>query len=142
MRISGASGKATYLSYITCSPHHAGTGHISTHIEAYTLLRICPRLPEDAQQRTLKSTTAKLQAATKTTGEFRYFDPATFPRSDVPFVKPWAKVDIDATSFARTPHRRSVTDIRGAPGPFGTVFCGFLVFFVFCREATDFDDHR
>jgi len=75
-----------------------------------------------------------------TTGEFRYIDPATFTRSDVPFVKPWAKVDIDATSFARTPHRRSVTDIRGAPGPFGTDISGFSVHHAPCREATDFDD--
>ncbi|CAK7222488.1 hypothetical protein SCUCBS95973_004858 [Sporothrix curviconia] len=50
-----------------------------------------------------------------TSGIFRYADPATIADSDVPFVKPWAKVDTDVTSFARTEENRPVRNVRDAP---------------------------
>ncbi|CAK7270548.1 hypothetical protein SEPCBS119000_004145 [Sporothrix epigloea] len=56
-----------------------------------------------------------------TCGVFRYADPATVADSNVPFVKPWTKVDTDVTSFARTEVSRPVHNIRDAPADQFTV---------------------
>lgn len=50
-----------------------------------------------------------------TSGAFRYADPATIVDSDVPFVKPWAKVDTDASSYGRLEKQKSVANVRDAP---------------------------
>ncbi|KAG8156421.1 hypothetical protein KVR01_013762 [Diaporthe batatas] len=66
-----------------------------------------------------------------TTGVFRYIDPATITDSEEPFVKPWAKVDTDATSFDRTERKRSVANIREAAQngtEFGVDISGFAVY--------------
>lgn len=66
-----------------------------------------------------------------TTGIFRYIDPATIVDSDKPFIKPWAKVDADVTSFSRTERKRSVTNIREAASTgtdFGVDISGFAVY--------------
>ncbi|KKY31044.1 putative methyltransferase [Diaporthe ampelina] len=66
-----------------------------------------------------------------TTGVFRYIDPATITHSEEPLIKPWAKVDTDATSFERTERRRSVADIREAAAngaEFGVDVSGFAVY--------------
>lgn len=80
---------------------------------------------------------------TMTTGTFKYLDPATITQSDEPFVKPWAKVDVDQTSFSRTERRRSVSDVRAAPGgfsAFGTDVSGFAVHHAPAREKAFTDD--
>ncbi|KAK3329130.1 methyltransferase [Apodospora peruviana] len=72
-----------------------------------------------------------------TTGVFRYLDPATI----TPDTKPWSKVDIDATSFARTERRRSVTDIRSSgETEFGTDISGFSVHLLPAIEKSFTDD--
>ncbi|CAK7268213.1 hypothetical protein SEPCBS57363_002980 [Sporothrix epigloea] len=64
-----------------------------------------------------------------TSGIFRYADPATIADSDVPFVKPWAKVDTDVTSFARTEVSRPVHNVRDAPvDQFSVDSSGFALF--------------
>ncbi|POS75756.1 methyltransferase [Diaporthe helianthi] len=66
-----------------------------------------------------------------TTGIFRYVDPATITDSEEPFIKPWAKVDTDATSFDRTERKRSVANIREAAQngtEFGVDVSGFAVY--------------
>ncbi|KUI64897.1 putative acetylxylan esterase A [Cytospora mali] len=69
--------------------------------------------------------------STMTTGVFRYIDPATITQSEDPFIKPWAKVDTDATSFERTERKRSVANIRDAIAngtEFGIDISGFAVY--------------
>ncbi|KAJ0104267.1 methyltransferase [Diaporthe amygdali] len=66
-----------------------------------------------------------------TTGVFRYIDPATITQSEEPFIKPWAKVDTDSTSFERTERKRSVANIREAATngtEFGVNVSGFAVY--------------
>lgn len=65
-----------------------------------------------------------------TTGVFKYIDPATVTLSEEPFVKPWSKVDADATSFERIERKRSVANIREAAAngtEFGVDISGFAV---------------
>lgn len=61
-----------------------------------------------------------------TTASFRYADPATMNAAGSP-LKPWSKVDTDASSYGRTERRRSVTDIRTATlaSQFGVDAVGF-----------------
>lgn len=81
------------------------------------------------------------QLRTMTTGIFKYLDPTTISQSDEPFVKPWAKVDVDATSFQRTERRRSVANIRDAGfSAFGTDVSGFAVHHAPAREKSFADD--
>ncbi|KAK3341867.1 methyltransferase [Lasiosphaeria hispida] len=64
-----------------------------------------------------------------TTGTFRYFDPAslTTTPSGTP-IKPWAKVDTDATSsYTQTSRTLPVSNIRDASAPFGTDVSGFAL---------------
>lgn len=56
-----------------------------------------------------------------TTSTFRYIDPAAD-------ANPWAKVDTDVTSFQRVERKRSVSNIREAPGDFGVDISGFAVY--------------
>ncbi len=63
-----------------------------------------------------------------TTGVFQYIDPATVTASDEPFLKPWAKVDTDATSYGRTERELTVANIRDFPADaFGTDVSGFAL---------------
>jgi hypothetical protein len=79
-----------------------------------------------------------------TTGTFKYLDPTTITQSDEPFIKPWSKVDADVSSFSRVERRRSVSNIRDAPGggfsAFGTDVSGFAVFEAPAREKSFTDD--
>lgn len=75
-----------------------------------------------------------------TTGIFKYADPATIKDSDVPFIKPWAKVDSDVTSFKRTEHKRDVTNIRDAGVNFGVDVSGFGVYKYLAKENEFTDD--
>lgn len=80
---------------------------------------------------------------TMTTGTFKYIDPTTITQSDEPFVKPWVKVDADVSSFSRTESRRSVSDVRAAPGgfsAFGTDVSGFAVYHSPAKEKSFTDD--
>lgn len=83
-----------------------------------------------------------------TTGSFRYLDPATIS----PSSPPWAKVDVDSTSYSRTSRSRSVTNIRdfvdthssSSPQPdnFGTDIdvAGFAVYHAPAQEKSFTDD--
>ncbi|KAH8911229.1 hypothetical protein BR93DRAFT_874324 [Coniochaeta sp. PMI_546] len=76
-----------------------------------------------------------------TTGTFKYLDPTTISQSDEPFVKPWAKVDADVSSFRRTERRRSVTNVRDAGfSAFGTDVSGFAVYDAPAKEKSFTDD--
>ncbi|CAK7211408.1 hypothetical protein SBRCBS47491_001116 [Sporothrix bragantina] len=76
-----------------------------------------------------------------TSGIFKYADPATITDSDVPFVKPWAKVDTDVTSFARTEENRSVRNVRDAPaGEFAVDRSGFALFHAPAKEQLFTDE--
>lgn len=81
-----------------------------------------------------------------TTGEFRYLD----PESISPDVNPWAKVDVDFTSYTRTTRTFPVTDFRDCLGlhtssqvrAFGTDIdiAGFAVYRSPARETSFTDD--
>ncbi len=78
-----------------------------------------------------------------TAGVFRYADPATIAASDQPFIKAWAKVDTDVTSYTRAPRRRPVANVRDASGgfaAFGTDAAGFAVLHAPARETAFTDD--
>jgi hypothetical protein len=76
-----------------------------------------------------------------TTGTFRYIDPASVTQSDVPFIKPWAKVDVDVSSYTRTERRRSVANIRDfPPDHFSTDKSGFAVYHHPAQEKSFTDD--
>ncbi|KAK2668738.1 hypothetical protein RAB80_016118 [Fusarium oxysporum f. sp. vasinfectum] len=47
-----------------------------------------------------------------TTGLFNYIDPTSSLDDNGNRVKPWAKVDVDQTSFERSQHKRDVVDIH------------------------------
>jgi hypothetical protein len=64
-----------------------------------------------------------------TTATFRYADPTTIADSDVPFVKPWAKVDSPVSSFKLIEKELPVANIRDfSSHDFGTDASGFAVF--------------
>ncbi|CAK7205268.1 hypothetical protein SEUCBS139899_008035 [Sporothrix eucalyptigena] len=76
-----------------------------------------------------------------TSGAFRYADPATIVDSDVPFVKPWAKVDTDATSYARYEKTLPVGNVRDAPaGDFAVDRSGFALFHAPAEEKLFTDE--
>lgn len=62
-----------------------------------------------------------------TTSNFRYIDPTSVEDSDVPFVKPWAKVDTDGQSFKYTSRSADIINIRGRESEFSTDISGFSV---------------
>jgi len=74
-----------------------------------------------------------------TTAVFRYLDPATISRDAAPFVRPWAKVDSDVTSYARKTVPASVHNIRASPEDFGVDVSGFAVY-NFPAAEKDFTD--
>jgi hypothetical protein len=63
-----------------------------------------------------------------TTGSFKYIDPTSYVKSDVPFVKPWAKVDDGGKSFSETERKRPVENIRDRLQDFTTDTSGFAVY--------------
>ncbi|WYZ39888.1 hypothetical protein EsH8_IV_000229 [Colletotrichum jinshuiense] len=92
-----------------------------------TTLRRAPILasalkPSIARTRGVPRIAHSRPIATMTTSVFRYLDPATLDG------KPWAKVDVDVSSFSRIERRRSVANIRDAGEEFGTDVSGFAVY--------------
>lgn len=75
-----------------------------------------------------------------TTGVFRYINPTTTVDSDVPFIKPWNKVDSDVTSFTREEHIRPVINMRGAEANFGIDVSGFAIYHSPAKEKQFTDD--
>ncbi|KAK0657761.1 hypothetical protein B0T16DRAFT_402507 [Cercophora newfieldiana] len=74
-----------------------------------------------------------------TTGSFRYLDPETIINSTVPFIKPWAKVDVNSTSYDQTSRTLPVTDIRSLPpASIGTDITGFALHHHPTTATTDF----
>ncbi|GAB1309961.1 hypothetical protein MFIFM68171_00171 [Madurella fahalii] len=81
-----------------------------------------------------------------TTGSFRYLDPSTIS----PSSPPWAKVDVDFSSYSRISRSRSVTNLRDFLGPgassqpdgFGTDIdvAGFAVYHAPAQEKAFTDD--
>ncbi|KAI1844138.1 hypothetical protein JX265_011032 [Neoarthrinium moseri] len=67
-----------------------------------------------------------------TTGTFRHIDLSALP----PGVKPWAKVDADASSFKLANHKRSVHNLRGRENEFTTDNSGFTVYNEPAKEKT------
>ncbi|EXJ82194.1 hypothetical protein A1O3_06007 [Capronia epimyces CBS 606.96] len=63
-----------------------------------------------------------------TTATFKYIDPTSYVDSDVPFVKPWSKVDDAALSFKLAEYKRSVEDLRGQEAKFSVDTSGFAVY--------------
>lgn len=68
------------------------------------------------------------RSANMTTGTFKYIDPTTYAQSDVPFVKPWSKVDGPGSSFKLKDHERPVENIRGQESNFSVDKSGFAVY--------------
>ena len=68
-----------------------------------------------------------IRPANMTTGNFKYIDPTSYVKSDVPFVKPWSKVDGPGSSFKLTDHKRPVENIRGQESNFSVDTSGFAV---------------
>ncbi|EXJ70810.1 uncharacterized protein A1O5_05800 [Cladophialophora psammophila CBS 110553] len=75
-----------------------------------------------------------------TTGTFKYIDPASYVDSDVPFVKPWGKVDGPGYSFKLTDRKRPVEDIRGHESNFSVDTSGFAVYKSPAQEKAFTDD--
>lgn len=104
------------------------------------LLRTRPILKQllnPAQLRPFHFTTTKM-----TTGLFNYIDPSSSLDDNGNRVKPWAKVDVDQTSFERSQHKRDVVDIRNAASitAFGVDLSGFDVFKSPAKETEFTDD--
>lgn len=76
-----------------------------------------------------------------TTGSFKYIDPSSYVESDVPFVKPWSKVDGPGTSFKLIDRKRFVEDLRGQEPKFSVDTSGFAVYKHPAQEK-DFTDDR
>jgi hypothetical protein len=68
------------------------------------------------------------RAGNMTTATFKYIDPASYVKSDVPFVKPWGKVDGPGYSFKLIDRERSVEDIRGREREYNINNAGFAVY--------------
>jgi len=77
-----------------------------------------------------------------TTGNFKYIDPASYVESDVPFVKPWGKVDGPGYSFKLTDRGRSVENIRGQESKFNVDTAGFAVYKSPAQEKAFTDDAK
>ncbi|KAH6993758.1 hypothetical protein EDB82DRAFT_499852 [Fusarium venenatum] len=89
-----------------------------------------------AQSRPFHFTATKM-----TTGVFHYIDPTSSVDASGNRVKPWAKVDVDQTSFQRKLIKREVVDIRSAASlkAFDVDLSGFDVFKSPAKE-TEFTD--
>ncbi|KIX05192.1 uncharacterized protein Z518_06064 [Rhinocladiella mackenziei CBS 650.93] len=77
-----------------------------------------------------------------TTGTFKYIDPSSYVESDVPFVKPWTKVDGGGYSFKLTDHKRSVENIRGQESNFSVDTSGFTVYRSPAQEKAFTDESK
>ena len=77
-----------------------------------------------------------------TTATFKYIDPSSFVQSDVPFVKPWGKVDGPGYSFKLTDRERSVDDIRGSESNYNVDNSGFAVYNYPAKEKAFTDDTK
>ncbi|KAH7184747.1 uncharacterized protein B0J16DRAFT_340398 [Fusarium flagelliforme] len=77
-----------------------------------------------------------------TTGLFNYIDPTSSVDASGNKVKPWAKVDVDQTSFERKQVKREVVDIRAAASlkAFDVDLSGFDVFKSPAKETEFTDD--
>jgi len=75
-----------------------------------------------------------------TTGTFKYIDRTSFVDSDVPFVKPWAKVDGPGYSFKLSDYQRPVENLRGQESNFTTDNSGFAVYNYPAQEKSFTDD--
>ncbi|KIW25932.1 uncharacterized protein PV07_09066 [Cladophialophora immunda] len=77
-----------------------------------------------------------------TTGTFKYIDPSSYVDSDVPFVKPWGKVDGPGYSFKLTDRERPVENIRGQESKFSVDTSGFAVYNSPAQEKAFTDDAK
>ncbi|EXJ54249.1 hypothetical protein A1O7_09586 [Cladophialophora yegresii CBS 114405] len=77
-----------------------------------------------------------------TAATFKYIDPASYVKSDVPFVKPWGKVDGPGYSFKLTDRERSVEDIRGREREYNIDNSGFAVYKSPAQEKAFTDDAK
>ncbi|KIX97377.1 uncharacterized protein Z520_06829 [Fonsecaea multimorphosa CBS 102226] len=77
-----------------------------------------------------------------TEGRFKYIDPSSYVDSDVPFVKPWSKVDGPGYSFKLTDHDRAVENIRGQESKFSVDTSGFAVYNSPAQEKAFTDDAK
>lgn len=77
-----------------------------------------------------------------TTGNFRYIDRDSYVDSDVPFVKPWGKVDGPGYSFRLSDHQRPVENLRGQESKFSTDTSGFAVYKYPAEEKTFRDEAK
>jgi len=75
-----------------------------------------------------------------TTAIFKYIDPTSYTNSTEPFVKPWSKVDSEATSFRLANYTRTVENIRGQESTFSTDSAGFAVYHWPAKEKSFRDD--
>lgn len=89
------------------------------------------------QLRSFHFTTTKM-----TTGVFNYIDPTSSVDANGNRIKPWAKVDVDRTSFERSHKKRDVIDIRNAAAitAFDVDLSGFDVFKAPAKETEFTDD--
>lgn len=62
-----------------------------------------------------------------TTGVFKYIDPSSYVKSDVPFVKPWTKVDDGGRSYKQVEFKRPVENIHDRLQDFTVDSSGFAV---------------
>lgn len=77
-----------------------------------------------------------------TTGNFKYIDPSSYVDSDVPFVKPWSKVDGPGYSFKLIDRKRSVEDLRGQESKFSVDTSGFAVYKYPAQEREFTEDRK
>ncbi|KAI0849901.1 hypothetical protein F5Y00DRAFT_45458 [Daldinia vernicosa] len=76
------------------------------------------------------------QAVNMTTAVFKHIDASAIPQG----TRPWAKVDIEATSFKLGDHTRPVNNIRGRESEFTTDNSGFAVYNEPSNEKSFTDD--
>lgn len=88
----------------------------------------------------IRSAIAARHASAMTTGVFRYIDPTSFVRSDVPFVKPWSKVDDGGKSYTEIEFERSVENIRNRLSDYSTDSSGFAVYEYPAKEKSFTDN--
>ncbi|KAI1407449.1 hypothetical protein F5Y13DRAFT_174873 [Hypoxylon sp. FL1857] len=92
--------------------------------------------------RTLRHNSKPLAAPTlphranMTIAIFKHIDTSAIPQG----VRPWVKVDADATSFKLAEHERPVNNIRGRESEFSTDNSGFAVYKEPANEKTFTDD--
>src|ERR1700753_417164 len=82
------------------------------------------------------------RAANMTTSTFKYIDPSSYVQSDVPFVKPWGKVDGPGYSFKLTDREQTVENIRGREREDNISTAGFAVYKSPAKEKAFTDDAK